>query len=420
MIAQNKTGGNVPSSSYMNYKIKQLKALDDHWYQPASQPKTTGYGVSGEELDAPSNISSSTWEKPKMQNPIASVVNILPENNNQGAPWKTQTTPTQWSNVQRSGQQKNQLPQPEFVQRILGEEPFPGFYDDQPQQEAVTPFTSLKQLSYTPSVTPQQIIDIGDEELFPGFHSEEELPLIYRNGQPVLLKETNNKNQTNDNHVVSKTSNLAKGMVPSLKFINPLQSNLTGIIKNINSSGKYLLRYPNHSRLLMIDQHLNKAGIPISSPHINMDVSASNSKIYQQIASRLNHQNIPTPVYEAFKNFDDVAAAAKNGGKALAVIGVALDAYELGSTIYMDLNDNDKKLGKKTLQTSVGLSGSWAGGLGGAKLGAMGGAAIGTAICPGLGTAIGGFLGGIVGGIAGATGGRALGEHIVDKTYKGE
>ena len=116
----------------------------------------------------------------------------------------------------------------------------------------------------------------------------------------------------------------------------------------------------------------------------------------------------------------NVEKAVKNGGKALAVVGVAMDVFDLGNTIYLDLNDEDKKLGKKTLQTAVGIGGSYAGSFGGAKLGAMGGSAIGTLICPGIGTAVGGFLGGIGGGIAGAFGGRALSEHIVDKTYKGE
>ncbi|MCE5236000.1 MAG: hypothetical protein LLF87_08110 [Eubacteriales bacterium] len=90
-----------------------------------------------------------------------------------------------------------------------------------------------------------------------------------------------------------------------------------------------------------------------------------------------------------------------------------------GSTIYLDLNDEDKKLGKQTLRMSVGIGAGWAGAAAGAELGAMGGAAIGTLTCPGLGTVIGGFIGGIGGGIAGALSARALGEYIVDETYKG-
>ena len=111
---------------------------------------------------------------------------------------------------------------------------------------------------------------------------------------------------------------------------------------------------------------------------------------------------------------------AKNGGKALAVVGVALDAYDLGSTIYDDLNDEDKKLGKKTVSTAVGIGGSWAGAFGGAKLGAMGGAAIGSLICLGPGTVIGGFLGGVIGGIAGGWAGRTAGEAIVENVYQGD
>ncbi len=129
---------------------------------PSKEP--TGYGISEKEYNP--------------QNLVTPVTNILPENNNQGAPWKTQTPPTQWSNVQRSGQQKNQLPQPEFVQRILGEEPFPGFWEaETPLKKPQDQWGSLQNIKSV-SAAPQQVIDIGDEELFPGFHSEEELPLI--------------------------------------------------------------------------------------------------------------------------------------------------------------------------------------------------------------------------------------------------
>jgi len=73
------------------------------------------------------------------------------------------------------------------------------------------------------------------------------------------------------------------------------------------------------------------------------------------------------------------------------VIGIALDALELGTTIYDDLTDADKKLGKKTVSTAASIGGLWGGSLGGAKLGAMGGAAAGTFLIPlpGAGTAIG-------------------------------
>lgn len=150
------------------------------------------------------------------------------------------------------------------------------------------------------------------------------------------------------------------------------------------------------------------------TPHLN-----TNHKKYPEL-KRFDHTELPESVFKLAKSGNDIVELAKIGGKALAFGGTVADVYELGSTIYFDLNDKDKKLGKKTLQTSVGIGGSYAGGYGGAKLGAMGGAALGNLICPGLGFVIGGILGSIGGGILGSLGGRALGEHIVDKTYKGE
>lgn len=178
-----------------------------------------------------------------------------------------------------------------------------------------------------------------------------------------------------------------------------------------------------HQRLLEVDKHglPNAKGTIIpDTPHLNVGTPKDASNIQRRMSKSINHKPIPEPIYKVFKNFDDAIKVVKTAGKAFAVVDVALDVYELGNTIYLDLNNEDKKLGKKTLQTSVGLAGSYVGGTGGAKLGAMGGAAIGTMICPGLGTVIGGFIGGIGGGILGALGGRALGEHIVDKTYEGE
>lgn len=226
----------------------------------------------------------------------------------------------------------------------------------------------------------------------------------------------------------NSASSIIKGMNPIASFIDPLQTNMThvGSRKILTKSGleKYqLYDVFSNQRLLEFDQHglPNAKGTIIpDTPHMNIETSKGTSRIQKQISKSMNHKPIPKPIYETFKNFDDVAKVMKNSGKALTVAGFALDLYELGNTIYLDRNDEDGQLGKKTLQTSIGIGASYAGGASGAKLGAMGGAALGTFICPGLGTAIGGFLGGIGGGIVGALGSRALGEHIVDKTYKGD
>lgn len=88
----------------------------------------------------------------------------------------------------------------------------------------------------------------------------------------------------------------------------------------------------------------------------NIETPPGASALQMKKAAKLGYKEPIKPVYEAFKNFDDVAKYTKTAAKALAVVGIALDAYELSSTIYLDLNDEDKKLGKKTLQHQLGLA----------------------------------------------------------------
>ena len=132
-----------------------------------------------------------------------------------------------------------------------------------------------------------------------------------------------------------------------------------------------------------------------------------------------NSMKFTESLNDLFIHSDDLADFTKKGGKAISVVGAVLDIYELGSTMYYDLNDEDRKIGKKTIETAVGVGSSWAGGAAGAKLGAMGGSALGTLICPGLGSVIGGFLGGLAGGIAGSWGAGTLGEYLIDEAYQG-
>ena len=248
-----------------------------------------------------------------------------------------------------------------------------------------------------------------------------------------------------NNKAVKAAATTVKGTVPSTTVINPLQTDLTGVgyrvlvdskvipaseMKNVlktvaNDGSKniqhQLYKVDTNERLFEIHEHgVNTKAGKIPQKHINVDTPKNATSTQKSVAKALNHQKIPTPAYEAFHDFGKVTKVAKNGGKALAVVGVALDAYDLGSTIYDDLNDEDKKLGKKTVSTAVGIGGSWAGAFGGAKLGAMGGAAIGSLICLGPGTVIGGFLGGVIGGIAGGWAGRTAGEAIVENVYQGD
>lgn len=91
-------------------------------------------------------------------------------------------------------------------------------------------------------------------------------------------------------------------------------------------------------------------------------------------------------------------------------------SYSWGGVIDQDLNDADKKIGKKTLYETVSIIGSWGGGFAGAKAGAVAGAGIGTAILPGLGTAIGGTIGAVVLGITGSYGGDKIADYVIDIT----
>ncbi|MPM53646.1 hypothetical protein SDC9_100415 [bioreactor metagenome] len=136
----------------------------------------------------------------------------------------------------------------------------------------------------------------------------------------------------------------------------------------------------------------------------------------------LDGAEMPEFIVNLLKNSDELASATKlikNGGTALGIIGMALDAYEFGGSLNEDLHDEDKKIGKKTYTAAASTIGGWGGGWVGAKIGAMGGAATGTLICPGIGTVIGGFIGGVVGGIAGSIAGRESAEYLFDEVYQG-
>ena len=199
--------------------------------------------------------------------------------------------------------------------------------------------------------------------------------------------------------------------------LNKVESSKKGQIKPIN---KILFKSDakdTKTKLLFhVDKHDLKNGIK-QQPHINVDSLDDSLSHQKSIAQRLDHMEISESTYNIFKDFDSLEKLSKKGGKALSAVGYVFDAYEFGTAVYADLNDDDKKLGKITVNSAAGISGSWVGGAAGAKLGTMGGAAIGSLILPGLGTAIGGFIGGAVGGMVGSYAGRELGEHAVDAAY---
>lgn len=141
-----------------------------------------------------------------------------------------------------------------------------------------------------------------------------------------------------------------------------------------------------------------------------MDEVPDTNWLYDQLQSRLNHYELSDDAYNAVKDLKSAGKKVRVAGKVLLVAGIALDALELGTMIDADLKDADRKIGKKTLSTAVGIGGSWAGAALGTKLGALAGAATGPAAPIAIPVLS------IVGGIGGAFGGDALGQYVVDIT----
>ena len=229
-----------------------------------------------------------------------------------------------------------------------------------------------------------------------------------------------NKNTANKTPF-EKAGNIAKGMVYNNLYISPLPKSM-----NIE-----LDKSKKHS---MIMDRGNTKVMPKGNPvfrldydddigaHINTfgykQIENSNlSEIQKNNLHNLNHIIISDDIYKYAHNFDNVIKDFKGAGKALAAVGVVLDAFDIGYVIHNDLNDGDRTIGKETIKHAAGVGGSWLVGAAGSQLGTMGGAAIGTMICPGLGTVIGGYIGGIAGGVSGSFAGDEIGEYIVEEIY---
>lgn len=219
---------------------------------------------------------------------------------------------------------------------------------------------------------------------------------------------------------------LVSGSVPVLTYIDVLQSDLTGVTHRLISKNTMLtlsngekvnLEY---SILMQKIDGKDVAIFRLDKPHIrdgkklgyhiNYDGNAP-----KFIAEYIDHMEISEAMYLKLRNFEKVGKVVHKGGRVLLVAGVLLDTLELGNTIVNDLQDVDKKIGKKTGIKAVEIGGRWAGAAIGAKVGAMAGAGIGSFI-PGPGTAVGGALLGLGGGIAGAIGGEKFVDWILDIT----
>ncbi len=84
-------------------------------------------------------------------------------------------------------------------------------------------------------------------------------------------------------------------------------------------------------------------------------------------------------------------AVLERVGRIARPVGIAIDAYNMGSAFKADGNQIGENTARATTSLVAGAAGGWAG--------ATAGAAIGTAIFPGVGTVIGGIVGGIGGAL---------------------
>ena len=224
---------------------------------------------------------------------------------------------------------------------------------------------------------------------------------------------------------VSKS--LVSGSVPVLSYVDILQSDITGITHRLISKNS-LITLKNgkqvnleYSILMQKIGGRDRAIFRLDKPHIkdgkmlgyhiNYDGAAS-----KYIINNLDHREISEAMYLKFRNFQKIGKVVRVGGKVLLVAGILLDTIELGNTVIDDLNDADKKIGKRTGMAVAEIGSRWAGAAIGAKLGAMAGSGIGTAVAPGPGTAIGGAVLGLAGGIAGAVGGEEFANWVFDIT----
>lgn len=216
---------------------------------------------------------------------------------------------------------------------------------------------------------------------------------------------------------------LARGTIPTLRWIDPLQSNSTGIraaAKTAKDGRSFsrLIRDGSNTPLFRADLHPYKGNS--NYYHVNVDTLPDAPVHQQNLAKRLDHAEISKEAYDVLKDFQTSAKKVRIAGRVLLVAGSVLDVLELCSTIDDDLHDADRKIGKKTYSSAAEIGGSWAGSALGTKGGAWAGAAIGTAVLPGVGTAAGGIAGGLVLGVAGSFAGSSLGKWVVDMTEIGE
>ena len=233
-----------------------------------------------------------------------------------------------------------------------------------------------------------------------------------------------------------------EGTMPYFAYLDPLQTKHTGIgFQNISTElyipeiGKTEMSIPslidysprtsasrNGITVFRVDSdsrlgyHINT----VEGRSIKSGKFIPDSEFQRLNINNLNHIQISENAFNILKNFQGSAKVIRRGAQVLLVLDVVCDLYELGKVIAEDLQDADKKIGKKTYKAGAEIIGRWGGTIAGAKLGAEAGGILGTMALPGAGTVVGVFIGSMVGGVLGAFVGSNLLPAVVDITYVGE
>ena len=148
---------------------------------------------------------------------------------------------------------------------------------------------------------------------------------------------------------------LLHGSVPTLTWVDPLQSSLTGITSakisglGISALWDFSKRSANQNKGIIVFR-ADKPHGSFNDPHINTVEGRSiksgkyNPSEFQRAnLNAWNHTQISDDAYRVLKDFDGVAKKVRVAGKVLLVTGAALDALELYQTVEGDLHDADRK-----------------------------------------------------------------------------
>ena len=229
---------------------------------------------------------------------------------------------------------------------------------------------------------------------------------------------------------VSKFFNhFLEGAVPSLNWINPLQTEFTGIsIGSSKGQWNNVLQGESGFQYFRVDPpHPTKSGgwksgyfrgerRPIDYDHVNVNFPNPMSELETKLKANYNHYPLSDQAYDLLNNMGHSAQMVQIAGKAFLVTGIVSDIMELVPTVEADLHDADRKLGSATDHAVAKMEGRWAGSILGSTIGAKYGAMLGTAIFPGVGTAIGGFAGGLILGVIGSYSGDWFAQKVIDVT----